>query len=90
MRAMCLHRIAPLRDAPEPLVPAELPDPEPAAGEVLLRVAACGVCHTELDEIEGRVPLRPEVTTYPLADCNRALRELSQGQVRGAKVLVVG
>jgi propanol-preferring alcohol dehydrogenase len=33
-----------------------LPDPTPGPGEVLLRVAACGVCHTELDEIEGRTP----------------------------------
>src|SRR5262249_53337199 len=34
----------------------DLPMPEPAAGEVRIRVAACGVCHTELDEIEGRTP----------------------------------
>jgi propanol-preferring alcohol dehydrogenase len=33
-----------------------LPEPTPGPGEVLLRVAACGVCHTELDEIEGRTP----------------------------------
>ncbi len=35
---------------------ADLPDPAAAAGELLIRVAACGVCHTELDEIEGRTP----------------------------------
>ncbi|RMG61548.1 MAG: zinc-binding alcohol dehydrogenase family protein [Deltaproteobacteria bacterium] len=34
----------------------ELPDPVPGRGEVLVRVSACGVCHTELDEIEGRTP----------------------------------
>jgi len=39
-----------------PLEPAELPVPVPGKGEVLIRVAACGVCHTELDEIEGRTP----------------------------------
>jgi len=39
-----------------PLAPVELPAPEPAEGEVLVKVAACGVCHTELDEIEGRTP----------------------------------
>jgi sigma-B regulation protein RsbU (phosphoserine phosphatase) len=31
-----------------------LPDPVPQAGEIQIRVSACGVCHTELDEIEGR------------------------------------
>jgi len=35
---------------------AELAQPEPAPDEVLIRVTACGVCHTELDEIEGRTP----------------------------------
>ena len=34
----------------------DLPDPKPRAGEVLVRVSACGVYHTELDEIEGRTP----------------------------------
>jgi propanol-preferring alcohol dehydrogenase len=31
-------------------------DPLPASGEILIKVSACGVCHTELDEIEGRTP----------------------------------
>lgn len=39
-----------------PLTLVEAPLPEPAAGQVLIRVRACGVCHTELDEIEGRTP----------------------------------
>src|SRR5579884_2771566 len=56
MRAMILKALAPLRDNPHPLEPAELPVPEPALGEVRLRISACGVCHTELDEIEGRTP----------------------------------
>jgi propanol-preferring alcohol dehydrogenase len=30
--------------------------PEPAAEELLVKVSTCGVCHTELDEIEGRTP----------------------------------
>jgi propanol-preferring alcohol dehydrogenase len=33
-----------------------VPDPIPGPGEVLIRVSVCGVCHTELDEIEGRTP----------------------------------
>jgi propanol-preferring alcohol dehydrogenase len=39
-----------------PLALRNIPVPAPATGEVLIRVAVCGVCHTELDEIEGRTP----------------------------------
>lgn len=54
MRAMRLHRIASLAEQPEPLLLEDVPAPEPAPGEVLVEVSTCGVCHTELDEIEGR------------------------------------
>lgn len=56
MKAQVLVRLASLRDNPMPLQFVDLPDPTPGPGEVLLRVSACGVCHTELDEIEGRTP----------------------------------
>ena len=39
-----------------PLDLADLPDPVPREKEILIKVSACGVCHTELDEIEGRTP----------------------------------
>jgi len=54
MKAMLLTKIVSLTDVSEPLELADLPVPQPTPGEVLIRVAACGVCHTELDEIEGR------------------------------------
>jgi len=56
MKAMLLKRIASFQDNPEPLTSVDIPVPEPAAEEVLIRINACGVCHTELDEIEGRTP----------------------------------
>lgn len=56
MRAMSLERIVSFADEPEPLKLVEVPTPVPADDEILIRVAACGVCHTELDEIEGRTP----------------------------------
>ncbi len=56
MRAMILPALCRLAENPNPLQLADLPDPEPGPGEILVRVAACGVCHTELDEIEGRTP----------------------------------
>jgi propanol-preferring alcohol dehydrogenase len=58
MKAMVLRKIGSLgaATAREPLDYVDWPEPRPARGEVLIRVAACGVCHTELDEIEGRAP----------------------------------
>jgi len=56
MKAMLLKRCASLRDNPEPLTLEDIPVPEPSKDEVLIQVSACGVCHTELDEIEGRTP----------------------------------
>jgi propanol-preferring alcohol dehydrogenase len=38
--------------------------------------------------LAASIPIRPEVTTYPLEEANRALLELRRGQVRGAKILV--
>ncbi len=56
MRAMQITRITSLAEDDAPLSAVDLPIPEPAPDEVLIRVHACGVCHTELDEIEGRTP----------------------------------
>jgi len=56
MKGMLLREIDSLTRNPAPLAFTDLAEPRPAAGEVLIRVAACGVCHTELDEIEGRTP----------------------------------
>ena len=56
MRAMVINRVSPVLQGTTPLQLVNLPVPEPAAGELRVRVATCGVCHTELDEIEGRTP----------------------------------
>ena len=56
MKALLLRRLGDLDTLTAPLELAHMPDPIPGPGEVLIRVSACGVCHTELDEIEGRTP----------------------------------
>jgi propanol-preferring alcohol dehydrogenase len=56
MKAMVLEALADVRINPTPLRLLSLDEPIPGEGEVLLRVTRCGVCHTELDEIEGRTP----------------------------------
>ncbi len=55
MKAMVLDHVASLQQNPTPLRMTELPIPQPSRSELLLKVIACGVCHTELDEIEGRL-----------------------------------
>jgi propanol-preferring alcohol dehydrogenase len=47
-----------------PLRPVELPLPEPGRGQIRVRVEACGVCHTDLHEVEGDVPL-PRLPLVP-------------------------
>jgi propanol-preferring alcohol dehydrogenase len=54
MKAMLLKEITSMKENPEPLEFKDLSVPEPKDNEVLVKVSACGVCHTELDEIEGR------------------------------------
>jgi len=56
MQAMLLERLGRIDSTSAPLSPATLPDPVPGPGALLVEVAVCGVCHTELDEIEGRTP----------------------------------
>ncbi|GAB4458005.1 MAG: zinc-dependent alcohol dehydrogenase family protein [Anaerolineales bacterium] len=56
MKAMLLREIVSIKDNPAPLTLEEVAEPKPDEGEALIRVTRCGVCHTELDEIEGRTP----------------------------------
>jgi len=58
MRAMVLNRIG------QPLLMSDVPEPRPRAGQILLRVNACGVCRTDLHVVDGdlrspKLPLIP-------------------------------
>jgi len=54
MKAAILEKITNLKENKQPLKMVELPKPVIGAEEILVKISACGVCHTELDEIEGR------------------------------------
>lgn len=56
MKAMRMHGVCDLREEAAPLRLDEVALPMPTGNEVLLDILTCGVCHTELDEIEGRTP----------------------------------
>lgn len=53
MKAMVLRKTSLVEE--KPLEITDLPIPQPDFGQILVRISACGVCHTELDEIEGRL-----------------------------------
>lgn len=54
MNAMVLTKLGNLSDHPLPLTMTQVPLPAMGEQELLIRVSVCGVCHTDLDEIEGR------------------------------------
>jgi propanol-preferring alcohol dehydrogenase len=54
MKAILLKRVTSVVTDDRPLRAADVPKPSPKDGEILIAVSVCGVCHTELDEIEGR------------------------------------
>lgn len=56
MRAQVLKQVAPVENSPLEL--HDVPVPQPLAEEILVKISVCGVCHTELDEIEGRLPAK--------------------------------
>ncbi len=73
----------------EPLRLAELPDPRPAAGQVLIAVHACGVCRTDLHIADGELtePKLPLVLGHQIVG---AVRELGEGAERFAPGRRVG
>ena len=73
MRAMVLH-------APgEPLQLEDVPTPEPAAGQLLLRVRACGVCRTDLHVVDGELPTH----RLPLVPGHQIVGETDDGRRLG-------
>ncbi|MGC8690274.1 MAG: zinc-dependent alcohol dehydrogenase family protein [Caldisericum sp.] len=75
MKAMFIERIGKLEE--NPLILREVDIPKPTENEVLIKVSYCGVCHTEIDEIEGRrmpkIPVIPghEVVGYVVEKGNK-------------------
>jgi len=86
MKAMRLRETTSLSQNPTPLLYKDMPEPKIGSGEVLIRVTRCGVCHTELDEIEGRMKLHlPIVLGHQVvgvleSDAQRQAVALQRGQ----------
>lgn len=69
MKAMILNEVSDLSQVECPLEEADLPVPEPDEAEIRIRVSVCGVCHTEIDEIEGRT----EPPSFPVVPGHQAV-----------------
>jgi alcohol dehydrogenase, propanol-preferring len=82
MKAMLLRQLGPLTGDPTPLAFSDVPEPTPMGDEVLIRVSACGVCHTELDEIEARTP-PPHL---PVVPGHQVVGVIETGPDRGQRV----
>lgn len=61
MKALVLNETALIEN--KPLVLQEMPIPQPGNKQIRIKITTCGICHTELDEIEGR--LRPKLPVIP-------------------------
>ena len=78
MKAQILKGISPVENRPLELV--DMPIPQPGSKEILVRVSACGVCHTELDEIEGR--LKPNLPIVLGHEIIGKVKSLGSGATR--------
>ncbi len=72
MRAMVLHGPG------QALIERELPRPAPSAGQVLVRVAACGVCRTDLHVVDGELT-RPKLPLIPGHEIVGTVAEIGAG-----------
>src|SRR6476659_10719460 len=82
MRAMVLDRPG------QPLRAADVPEPEPGPGEVLIEVRACGVCRTDLHIVDGELehPALPLVPGHQVAGRVLAAGEGGERFAEGERV----
>jgi propanol-preferring alcohol dehydrogenase len=84
MKAMILDRQGPIET--KPLKMADLPAPTPGDDQILVKVSVCGACHTDLDEVEGRLEptLSPIIPGHQIVgnviDKGKAVTKFKVGQ----------
>jgi len=84
MKAWVIEKISDLTKEDKPLSQKDLPKPETKEGELLIKVKVCGVCHTELDEIEGRT-LPPE---FPVVPGHQVIGIVEKSNVKNGEIKV--
>lgn len=79
---MLLREITSLKQNTTPLSYEDMDELNLNEGEVLIRVTRCGVCHTELDEIEGRTP----PSRLPMVLGHQVVGIIEEGGNKGQRV----
>lgn len=72
MKAQLITSLGEITPDGSPLKLKEIPRPRPATGQARLKIIACGVCHTELDEIEGPTTARAPEPCQAIIDTTPA------------------
>lgn len=81
MKAMVLHTLCNLESNPRPLSLVHFPTPKLRLRSLLIKISTCAVCHTELDEIEGRTP-PPRLPIIPGHQVVGTVEALGEGATR--------
>lgn len=73
-----------------PLILSDVATPVPGPGEVLVKVAACGVCHTDIHAVDGDWPVKPKLPFIPGHEVIGHVAALGQGVTRFREGDVIG
>jgi propanol-preferring alcohol dehydrogenase len=84
MKALILSKMTSLAENQRPLKLVSMDTPAPGVGQILIEVSVCGVCHTELDEIEGRT-VPPSLPIVPGHEVIGRVAELGENALRFSK-----
>jgi len=80
---MTVMKAAVVRAFDRPLAIEELPQPEPGAGQVLVRVETCGLCHTDIHAARGEWPVKPSPPFIPGHEGVGVIEALGDGPTHG-------
>ena len=88
MKAWILNKPAPVSE--HPLYLSERTVPTPSDDELLLRVAACGICRTDLHVVEGDLPVRrsPVIPGHQIVGNDESVKKRSRKPLHNQQVAV--
>src|SRR3954451_52708 len=79
-------KAAVVRAFDRPLAIEELPTPEPANGQVLVRIETCGLCHTDIHAARGEWPVKPSPPFVPGHEGVGVIERLGDGELHGLEL----
>jgi alcohol dehydrogenase, propanol-preferring len=76
-------KAAVVRSFDQPLAIEDLPVPQPGAGQVLVRIETCGLCHTDIHAARGEWPIKPSPPFIPGHEGVGVIERLGEGDMHG-------